>query len=51
MWSPVGPHVQWDLSNVFTYGTSCTVGPFYCDHLYDLIVQFDLTSGYMHHQD
>ena len=25
MWSPVGLHVQWDLSNVVTYGTS-TVG-------------------------
>ena len=22
MWSPVGPHVQWDLSNVVTCGTS-----------------------------
>ena len=27
MWSPVGPHVQWNLSNVVTYGTSCTVEP------------------------
>ena len=27
MWSPVGPHVQWDLSNVVTCGTSCTVEP------------------------
>ena len=27
MWSPVRPHVQWDLSNVVTYETSCTVGP------------------------
>ena len=25
MWSPMGPHVQWDLSNVVTYGTSYTV--------------------------
>ena len=22
MWSPVGPHVQWNLSNVVTHGTS-----------------------------
>ena len=27
MWSPVGPHVQWNLSNVVTYGTLCTVEP------------------------
>ena len=27
MWSPMRPHVQWDLSNVVTYETSCTVGP------------------------
>ena len=41
MWSPMGPHVQWNLSewslmgphvqlnlsNVVTYETSCTVGP------------------------
>ena len=25
MWSPMGPPVQWNLSNVVTYGTSCTV--------------------------
>ena len=25
MWSPMGPRVQWDLSNEVTYGTSCTV--------------------------
>ena len=24
MWSPMGPHVQWNLSNVVTCGTSCT---------------------------
>ena len=22
MWSPVGPHVQWNLSDVVTYGNS-----------------------------
>ena len=22
MWSPMGPHVQWDLSDVVAYGTS-----------------------------
>ena len=27
MWSSVGPHIQWDLSNVVTCGTSSTVGP------------------------
>ena len=27
MWSPVGPHVQWNLSTVVTYGTSCRVEP------------------------
>ena len=27
MWSPMGPHVQWNLSNVVTHGTSCTVEP------------------------
>ena len=27
MWSPMGPRVQWNLSNVVTYGTSCTVEP------------------------
>ena len=27
MWPPVGPHVQWNLSNVVTYGTLCTVEP------------------------
>ena len=36
MWSPVGPHVQRNLSNVVTYGTSCTVGPVLCGHLWDL---------------
>ena len=36
MWSPVGPHVQLDLSNVVTCGTSCTVGPVECGHLWDL---------------
>ena len=24
---PMGPHVQWNLSNVATCGTSCTVEP------------------------
>ena len=27
MWSPMGPHVQWNMSNVVTYGTTCTVEP------------------------
>ena len=27
MWSPMGPRVQWNLSNVVTCGTSCTVEP------------------------
>ena len=27
MWLLMGPHVQWNLSNVVTYGTSCTVEP------------------------
>ena len=38
MWSPVGPHVQWDLSNVVTYGTCqiwSPVGP---------CVQWDLST-------
>ena len=37
MWSPVGPLVQWNLSNVVTCGTSCTVEPVQYGHLWDLM--------------
>ena len=35
MWSHMGPHVQWNLSNVVAYGTSCTVEPVSCGCLWD----------------
>ena len=39
MWSPMGPCVQWDLSNVqvVTYVISCTVEPVQCGRLWDLM--------------
>ena len=37
MWTPVGPHVQWNLSNVVTYGTSCIVELAQCGHLWVLM--------------
>ena len=42
MWSPMGPHVQWNLSNVVTYGTSCTVGPL----IHDSKVKFHPTMSH-----
>ena len=43
MWSPVEPHVQWNLSNVVTCGTSCTVGP---DNVVTYGMSFVGWSGY-----
>ena len=37
MWSPMGPHVQLNLSNVVICGTSCTVEPVQCGHLQNLM--------------